>query len=370
MNQESTLNRPVPKGRFRAAFTLLELLVSLTVLSLLLLLVFSMIDRTQEGWSAAEARVSQFREARNGFELVTRRVSQAVLNSYWDYDIPPSATVAAATQIYGRQSELHFVCGPIESFSNSAGALTTHGVFFQAPLGFTADEELRKRNLGSLLNTCGYYVEYGGDAQFKPPFVLDIEPDRQRFRLMEYRPPAEEMDVYETLKNKYRGSLGASSSYGWFRDALNPSSVGGVAPARPVAENIVALVLRPKKSELEDGTPTDIAPTYVYNTRAWQDSATKNTAHAKRSRNLLPPLIEVTVVAVAERSMVRYQQLNGESQPSWADDLFDSSSDDTSYKADLTTLEDRLKADNMDYRIFTETVGIRGSKWGEITVTP
>jgi len=62
---------------------------------------------------------------------------------------------------------------------------------------------------------------------------------------------------------------------------------------------------------------------------------------------------------------VRYQQLNGESAPKWVDGLFQGTANDASYEADLKTLGDRLKADNMDFRVFNETVGIRASKWGE-----
>jgi len=351
-----------PKGT-RAAFTLLELLVSLTVLSLLLLLVFSMIDRTQEGWAASEARVSQFREARNAFELVTRRVSQAVLNSYWDYDRPNNSATATPTA-YGRHSELHFVCGPAGSL-NLPNSLASHGIFFQAPLGYTADQNLREHNLDSLLNACGYYVEYGGDSGYKPPFVLEIEPNRERFRLMEFRPPAEEMGVYEVLKDVYKTNSNKTTLYKWFATPVG-EEVGKSKKefSRPIAENIIALVFRPKKSELETGIPTDIAPNYTYDTRFWQQGSVPGTLQ-KQTRNQLPPLIEITMVAVAERSMVRYQQINGETAPKWADGLFQGTANDASYEADLKTLGDRLKADNMDFRVFNETVGIRASKWGE-----
>ena len=90
-----------------------------------------------------------------------------------------------------------------------------------------------------------------------------------------------------------------------------------------------------------------------------------SSADGKRTRNLLPPLIEITMVAVSERSMVRYQQINGESAPEWTKGLFEGTSSDASYEADLKRLEETLKRDRVDYRVFNETVGIRASKWGE-----
>lgn len=341
----------------KKGFTLLELLVSLTVLSLLLLLVFDMLDKTQQTWVSAEARVSQFREARNAFELVTRRTSQAVLNTYWNYertnpDSPPTN--------YIPYSELHFLCGPMDKITSNTADSAGHGIFFQAPLGYTITDS--KYDFSTLLNSCGFFLNYDTDANDKPSFVRRIAPDRSRYRLMEFQPPAEEMKVYESLDGKYgAASLGKDARNKWFQDDLKDREY-----ARPVAENIVALVFRPMKSELEQGLPTDIAPNYVYDSRAWQDGGG---AQSKLTKNILPPIIEITMVAVSERSMIRYQQLNGDGEAKWASGLFSSNANDSSYKADLETLKSKLIRDKMDFRVFQEVVGIRASKWGDFSDT-
>ncbi len=342
----------MPRER-RAAFTLLELLVSLTVLSLLMLLVFSMVAKTQETWATAESRVSQFREARNAFEQVTRRVSQAVLGTYWDYEY--SSPNARTPTKYDRQSDLHFACGPMKRMMPSGG-FPTHGIFFQAPLGYT--EEFRGRNFDTLLNSVGYYVKFGSDEDFKPGFVQPISPARNRYRLMEFRPPSEELDVYRSRLSDV-GSR--QQAYQWFTSNLEKTTGTNGFFSRPIAENIIALILRPKKSKNEDGVPTDIAPNYEYDTREFQYGA----VGGARSRHQMPPMIEITMVAVAERSMIRYEQINGGNVPNFAEGLFEGSAKESTFLADLEALKNKLSSADIDFRVFSETVGIRASKWSD-----
>ena len=81
------MNVSIDKSRRRArtlGFTLVEILVSLGVLSILLLVTANVINQVQKTWSAAAARVSQFREARVAMEVLSRNISQAALNTYVD----------------------------------------------------------------------------------------------------------------------------------------------------------------------------------------------------------------------------------------------------------------------------------------------
>ncbi len=109
-------------------FTLIELLVSVAILALLLLIIASIIDATRRTWGYASGRIEEFRGAREAFEAITSKLSQATLNPYWDYNDPNDPTS------YARQSELRFLSGPASSIlSNSAAK--THGVFFHRSLG-------------------------------------------------------------------------------------------------------------------------------------------------------------------------------------------------------------------------------------------
>ena len=58
-----------PDQRSSGAFTLAELLVSMTVLSILLLMLTQLLSQVQQTWSYSEARISQFREARVAFDI-------------------------------------------------------------------------------------------------------------------------------------------------------------------------------------------------------------------------------------------------------------------------------------------------------------
>ena len=97
-----------PRRQISAAFSLVELLVAVTITAMLLLMVVQVLGSTQRAWKNTRSSVGSFRDARQAFETITRRISQATLNSYWGYDNP------AAPTTYLRQSELHFVCGPAD----------------------------------------------------------------------------------------------------------------------------------------------------------------------------------------------------------------------------------------------------------------
>src|SRR4051794_5136535 len=82
------MNSLIPARRRGAAFTLVELMVSMGVLMLLMLITFGTVDSVSTIFKRTRARIDTFQEARAGFEGMTRRVSQAMLNTYWDYDYP------------------------------------------------------------------------------------------------------------------------------------------------------------------------------------------------------------------------------------------------------------------------------------------
>ena len=155
----------------RPGFSIIELLVSVAVLSLVMVLVFQMLERTQSTFKKARDSVSEFKDARNGFDAITRRLSQATLNTFWQVE---TNTTNVATK-FGRQSDLHFVSGPATEIMGSppsnAGNRVTHAMFFQAPTGYTELESkeaaslntLKYGNFPNLLNAWGYFVEFGSD---------------------------------------------------------------------------------------------------------------------------------------------------------------------------------------------------------------
>ena len=78
--------------RKHSGFTLVEVLVSAGIVVVLMVVLLGMTDQTQRLVRSTSAKVEQFQEARVAFEAMTRRLAQATLNTYWDYDNPTKPT--------------------------------------------------------------------------------------------------------------------------------------------------------------------------------------------------------------------------------------------------------------------------------------
>lgn len=72
----SRLSRPTRQR----GFTLIELLVATTVLSLMLLFLFSVFDQTTKAWQAGERKIDAFREARAALFMIRRDLLGAMID--------------------------------------------------------------------------------------------------------------------------------------------------------------------------------------------------------------------------------------------------------------------------------------------------
>lgn len=345
--------------RRHQGFTLVELLVSMVVLSIIMFVSASFVSQTQKTWTQSSARVEQFREARMAFETLTQTLRQATLNPYLTYKYNSGATPTVpaskeeAPQAYLRHSELQFVCGQVSDLlgGSQGGNPVTQAVFFQAPMGTTERDGYEALN--RLLCGRGYFIMESDDAPFRP---AHISQSRLRYRLWEYRPPAERNEVY------------AASGNEWFKDAaaqVVTASETAAKPSysRPVAENIVALVISPRvtkaDAELAGRTPTWIAPDYSYDSQSTYGATSSN---PQGLQHLLPPLLQVTLVAVDEASAARLVE-EGNSANLVPTNAFKSC---TNFAADLAALEAALIGRKANYRVFSTTVALRNSKWNLI----
>lgn len=383
-----------PRRAKPSAFTLIELLVSITFLVILMLVVSQVIGIVQRSWVSANSRVSQFREARRAFDVISRTLSQATLNTYWGNDFEEIDTDAIGKSVksatsYLRKSELQFVCGPtsqlLESVGGSVSDYPGHAVFFQAPLGVTrrvqATESDTVANTESMVNLLcgrGYFVEWGDDLPFRPPFLSQAPfsqtvPVRNRLRLMEYSPTAEMNSIYSTANRLVAddGTVNTSNTRNWFQDALtsvvqDSETSATVAFTRPIAENILALVISPQL-ESTSNTPTSIAPNYLYDSLLLGPSV--STENPQGTQHVLPPLLKVTMIALDERSG---EQLSSNSTLKnslllQVGALFTSAA---SFAADLDGTDDDpgeveqlLLENKLNYRIFTTTIALKQSRW-------
>lgn len=320
----------------QGGFTLVELMVSVGLIALVALILVSMTNSTAATWRYTTGRIEQFRGANSAFESITRNLSQATLNTYWDYNDPNAPTK------YLRQSDLRFITGKTDKLVPSGIRRPTQSIFFQAPLGFVDDTANNFTGLDNLINTWGYYVEFRDDATTRPAFISPtLVPARYRYRLMELMQPSNSLSVYAnpTTKN-------------WFAPLLNASP----SPAHVLAENVVALVVLPKLSLKEEtATGKKLSKDYAY------DSTVTGTDAEINPKNQLPPIVQVTLVAIDEGSATRIA--NDATRPAFdssLDSLFNVSAN---FDADLATLQTTLTAQRVSFRVFTSSVSIRGAKW-------
>ena len=301
------------RSAMAAGFTLVELLVSTAIIALIMLLLVQVTNNISAAWRTTADKVEKFQEARDGFEAMTRRISQATLNTYWDYynvaGVPRNQSASPGSFLpfsYGRQSDLRFICGPMSNGAlcsmngvNSVHAdLTyqstlngsimlpywpTHGIFFQAPIGNIAyADQYYYSAMDNLLNTWGFFIEVNCDADPRlnmvPPFLSNTTsppPYRWRPRLMELQVPTEYMNVYDLASTSvFPSGTNFFNRRDWYANFLTmplpsagslptlPSPTGtmtipytpgnSVRPAHAIAENVLALIFLPKLSAVDE----------------------------------------------------------------------------------------------------------------------
>lgn len=353
---------PLPPLRSPArGFSLVELLVSMTVLSIIMLMSARFISQVQTTWSASSARLEQFREARTAFETIVQSLRQATLNTYLTYeyntgDTPTVPTTKTqAPRKYIRHSELQFISGPAADLlgGTTPEFAKNHAVFFQAPMGLSSRPGYE--GLQRLLCGRGYFIMHSSDEAYRPSHITA---ERHRFRLWEFRPVSESNEIYTTAPGE------------WFANAsqqIIQADETATTPShsRPVAENIVALIISPQVSREDAQTRNDdvhwIAPEYRYDSTLVSGASASS---PQGTQHLLPPTVVVTLVAIDEASAEQLQRSSPEGVP----DLMPENAftDTTRFTQDLAALEQNLQAQKLNYRVFSTAVPMRNSKWDQM----
>ncbi len=139
---------------------------------------------------------------------------------------------------------------------------------------------------------------------------------------------------------------------------MGTTPLGGRPFSRAIAENIVALIIEPKESTSTTETDNSLAPDYEYDSRRFQ----KDKKPKDPTKHELPPLIDVTMVAIDEGSAIRNEQREGQLTEIVPKNLFQKVTD---YDKDLDELKRILESKNIKYRVFHETVAVRASKFSD-----
>ena len=322
------------------------MLVSVAVLSLLVLVLTTITEQTGAAWRQTSGKIEQFRSARDAFDSITRRLSQATLNTYWDYDNPTTPTR------YIRQSELRFLSGPMDAIAGTppgGKAWPTHGIFFQAPVGFSVTPAAGSPDptgLENLLNTWGYFVEFGEDNASSPPFPTHTV--RYRYRLYEFMEPANDLKLYNLTSGNF-----AYNGKDWFLPSLKANK----RPVHALADNVIALVLVPKLSAQEDQTATQLAPDLLY------DSTTSKSAADINPKNQLPPVVQVTMVAIDETSAARLAAGSSIPEIGLGTKFASTPAAAAKVQDDLKSLQEYLTSRKINFRVFTDSVILRTARW-------
>jgi uncharacterized protein (TIGR02599 family) len=275
------------------------------------------------------------------FDIITKNLAQASLNTYWDYDYEDNIVTN-----YKRTSELHIKTFNARDLSSEIpGTFSGHAIAFQAPLGFSN----QFRNLNNLFNARGYFVLYGGDRDFTPKILQSKLAEKFRYRLMEYRPPAEDNQIY--VDGNEEREQGKDADYTkWFRYDMREFS-------HPLAENIITIVISPR--DTLETTADDVRSTYSRIARDYTFDS--NTNPDARYVQQVPPLIRVTMVAIDEASAVKLEAI-GQGENLVPNNLF---TDSGLFDDDVNKLTKELQEHEppINHKVFSTMVAIRSSKW-------
>ncbi len=192
----------------------------------------------------------------------------------------------------------------------------------------------------------GYYIEYSSDRDEIPTFLQGRVKERFRYRLRELNQPSEKLTIYKD--RKFEGPDA------WYNRAINSAGTGE-SSTFVLADNVIALILRPKASNSERSAIADaISSKYSFDSKGYL------TGGSSILKNQLPPLVQLTMVTIDETSAARYEAQHGDGAPEFVSpSLFQ---DPNQFETDLETLKNNLRDLGLKYRVFTTDVSMRGAK--------
>ena len=377
-------------------FSLLELMVSVTILLVVMAVLLQITGAIGEIWKSTSGKISAFQNARSAFSTITNTLSRATLNTYNDYVDSTGkyrSSLGTATAInafapvkFARASELHFISGPAADIVPGATAVLNpgHAVFFQAPMGVTEDKDYAALN--RTLNSTGFYIQYAPlEPTLLPTWLQPMLASQHRFRLVQVIEPTEKLGVYTSTST-------ASPSYdlAWMDPfKTNSAPVSGQPRPRVLAEDVCLLVLRPRlapKDELSASTylgmpsytvadnGSVLCPNYQYDSRSWETSyppgqrvlaAPYPTKRIELMRNQVPPIVEVIMVSLDRRSLSRFD-FTTSTPPTVFNVPAGLFTDAKNFETDLATYTQQLSDARIRFKVFRTSVEIQGSKWSNI----
>jgi uncharacterized protein (TIGR02599 family) len=373
--------------RRRRAFTLMELMVSVSILLIMLVVLLQILGGVGDVWRNNSGKIAAYQDARSAFSTLSRALSRASLNTYNDYvdaagnyrDASNYLTFQPAS--FARASELHFVSGAASELVPGGSETLTPGscVFFQAPIGETDD--VNYTPLDRALNSIGFHIQYSAmdDDTLMPGWLDGLFGEQKQFRLIQIISPTEDLAVYNSTAAK-------NYDLDWLHDFSFPQNAANQPRARVLASNIPLLVMRPRLVPQDEetlapkfGEPFSpatqgsfLSPNYHYDSRVWEEQypasgrvkayGAGRDQRAAIMRNQVPPIIDVAMVSVDPKSIVKLPA-NGDAPPAALQVGASLFRDSKLMDQDLETYGQQLSEAKVRYKIFRTSIQVKGAKW-------
>ncbi len=364
----------------RAGFTLLEMMVAMVVVVFAMMIIVEAMSNVQGIWVRTRSKVREYEQGRAALDTLALRASRATLN------IRTELEEKLDEMELNRESDLHFVSGPASELLKS-GQFVSHAIFFQAPMGYagastderTGAEAPEYDLLPDVLNAWGYFVEFDENPVKTPSFLsqnLSTKSKRHRFRLMEFRQPAHELDLFATdgqqpPRTKLSKMSDQDQLYEWFTKALTEDGDLAARRCAVVAENVLAMIVTVQSPQEADSTmrggatskEESIAPDYLFDSRRhqWQGDTL-----GERTRHRLPPMLRFTAIVLDEiqwSGMTDSEAMNqGSALRGRVGSLFRSAA---SFQTDIAVITGELNRRKLRHQVVTTTVVLPGGRWME-----
>ncbi len=339
------------------------MIVAIAVLSILLLLAAAIITKTSSIWIYSNSKMAEGREARVAFNSLVSRLSEATVDQYYGYTNYTSGGIVVPGA-YVRRSELRFISGPSATINTTATNSPTDAVFFTAPLGIVSDTT-DYGGLPSLLNICGYYIQWSGTDPEQPVIPGLSTTPNYRFRLMQFVQPSEQLSVYAQTIPFASNPKGNFPNFAfvagtsWQNIAIKNSAATGV---HLLADNVIALLLLPAMNTTDSSGA--IAPGFLYDS---ENPTAGATAANLTSLNRTPPVMRVVMYTIDEPSAKRLAGTSTAMPPLYTG-LFSNSSllypnTNTSDPGDLARFERVLVSNKLNFHRFDAAVQLPRQPW-------
>ena len=272
----------------KRGFSLLEMLIAMSVLTVILFVLASMVDSAGKAWTDSEERVETSQSARTALELVTREMTPATINTCEQFVVVPGKSLGG--------------CGA------SSIVETSQAAFWMAPLGKDGD-----------LRAVGYYLQRDDDRGFYRLKRYYVGPENEDYFPRGFDPEnVDDTSILseETSAARFLNRLDADA----FNDS-DPENKKRVVST--VAEGVLALWIQcydllgnpiPWVSEDENHPESDV----IFNSAAMFVMATSEPFDNGKSfvylsdkpssvkGNRLPAAVGITVVTLDTASLERH----------------------------------------------------------------